>query len=656
MATKKKRTKEKTRKPVRTISKQMRGKLMMAFAVVSMCLVGLIGRLMYIQYKDGDRYTKKVLSLQTYGSSTIPYQRGDIMDRNGNILATSEAVYNVVLDCSVMTDRDEYITPTIDALVACFPELDRSVLQGYAASQKESRYIVLLKRQPYDVIQPFVERMEAADDKGNLLNPNIKGVWFEKEYKRSYPYGSLCSNVIGYTVLGNEGNSGLENYYNETLNGVNGRSYGYLNEDNAFAKTLIEPENGYNLVSSIDMNIQSIVESKMKEWLSAYTDNYRIGESGAENMAVLIMNPNNGEILAMAQYPTYDLNNPRDLSMYYTEEEQENMSDEDKLDWLNRVWQNYAVTATYEPGSVQKPFTVAGGLECGSLYDGLSFYCDGGENINGDYIHCVNRNGHGMETLEGSLKDSCNDALMQMSYLIGSENFLTNQSNFGFGFKTGIDLPGEANTSTLVYNKDNITKVDLATNSFGQNYNCTMVQITSAFCSLVNGGTYYQPHVVAKITDGNGNTVKNVEPVVLKQSVSEATSEQVRAYMKEVCASGTGKIAKVDGYSMAGKTGTAQMYDPKTHLRKEGSYLVSFMGCVPAENPELVIYCVIDQPNTSDQPHSNFAQNVVREILKEVLPYMNIYPDEELKGTNANLGIVGNDLPKRMQTQQAPEN
>jgi stage V sporulation protein D (sporulation-specific penicillin-binding protein) len=210
--------------------------------------------------------------------------------------------------------------------------------------------------------------------------------------------------------------------------------------------------------------------------------------------------------------------------------------------------------------------------------------------------------------------------------------------------KTGIDLPGEASTATLVYTADNITKVDLATNSFGQNYNCTMIQMASAFSSLINGGTYYLPHIVTKITDSDGNTIETMEPTVLKQTVSEGTSDLIKDYLYSVVSSGTGKTAKVDGYSMGGKTGTAQMYDEETHLRKEGSYLVSFLGFAPYEDPQLVIYCVVDQPNTDEQDHSTYAQNIVREILKEVLPYMNIYPDEELTGINANLTISGSEV------------
>ncbi len=635
--------KRRKKKPTLKFSRKMRSKLLLMFGVITAGLVGLIGRLMYIEYTSGEKYEKKVLSLQSYDSVTIPYQRGDILDCNGTVLATSVAVYNVILDCTIMTDKEEYIEPTINALVECFPDLDKETLESYATEKKDSQYIVLEKTLSYDEIQPFVELTEAVDEDGNALNPYIKGVWFEKEYQRTYPYGSLAASVIGFTSSGNVGTTGLENYYDDILNGVNGREYGYLNSDNDFEKTIISAQDGYNLVCSIDENIEAIVTEKINEFSTLYTDNYREG-AGAEHIAVLIMNPNTGEILAMAETHGFDLNDPRSLTDYFTEEELAEMTDEEQYLELNSLWQNYCVTATYEPGSVQKPFTVACGLESGTLTTDMVFYCDGYELISDYTIHCVNRSGHGEETLEGALMDSCNDAIMQMSYLIGAENFTESQSTFGFGMKTGIDLPGEANTSTLVYTLENMTKVDLATNSFGQNYNCTMVQMASAFCSLINGGTYYQPHIVTKITDSEGNTVETIDPTVQKQTVSEGTSEIIKEYLYNVVDSGTGKTAKVDGYSMGGKTGTAEMYDEETHLRKDGAYLVSFIGFAPYDDPQLVIYCVVDQPNVEDQAHSSYAQNIVREILEEVLPYMNIYPDEELTGRNEELTISGSDV------------
>lgn len=641
----------KKRRMVPKLNRKMKKKLLLLFGIITCAFVGLVFRLMYIEYTSGDTYTKKVLSLQSYDSVKLPFQRGNIVDKNGTILATSVAVYNVILDCSVMTSKDEYVEPTINALTQCFSDLDRNKLEDYAQNSKDNKYIVLKEKLSYDDIQPFVEMQDAVDDSGNKVNPNIKGVWFETEYQRKYPLSTLASATVGFVSDGNVGTVGLEKYYDSTLNGVDGREYGYLNSDNAIEKTVIPAENGKNLYCSIDANVQTIVENKIKEFADTYKNNARIGD-GAEEIAVVMMNPNTGEIIAMADYPTFDSNDPRNLSSF---DQTGDMSDDGKMDLLNKLWQNYCVTATYEPGSVQKPFTVAAGLETGTLTTDMTFFCDGYEMFGNEKVRCVNRDGHGLETIEAALMDSCNDALMKMSYKIGAENFLDYQAVFGFGQKTGIDLPGEANTASLMYTLDNIKPVDLATNSFGQNYNCTMIQMVSAFSSLINGGNYYKPHVVTKITDDSGNTVENIEPTLLKKTVSQNTSDTLRNYLYNVVTNGTAKTAKVDGYSMGGKTGTAQMYDDETHLRKKGAYLVSFMGFVPYDDPQLVIYTVINQPNVEDEAHSSYAQNITREILKEVLPYMNVYPDEEQTGINADLDITGNNPPIGNQTTGEPE-
>lgn len=641
----------KKRRMVPKLNRKMKKKLLLLFGIITCAFVGLVFRLMYIEYTSGDTYTKKVLSLQSYDSVKLPFQRGNIVDKNGTILATSVAVYNVILDCSVMTSKDEYVEPTINALTQCFSDLDRNKLEDYAQNSKDNKYIVLKEKLSYDDIQPFVEMQDAVDDSGNKVNPNIKGVWFETEYQRKYPLSTLASATVGFVSDGNVGTVGLEKYYDSTLNGVDGREYGYLNSDNAIEKTVIPAENGKNLYCSIDANVQTIVENKIKEFADTYKNNARIGD-GAEEIAVVMMNPNTGEIIAMADYPTFDSNDPRNLSSF---DQTGDMSDDGKMDLLNKLWQNYCVTATYEPGSVQKPFTVAAGLETGTLTTDMTFFCDGYEMFGNEKVRCVNRDGHGLETIEAALMDSCNDALMQMSYKIGAENFLDYQAVFGFGQKTGIDLPGEANTASLMYTLDNIKPVDLATNSFGQNYNCTMIQMVSAFSSLINGGNYYKPHVVTKITDDSGNTVENIEPTLLKKTVSQNTSDTLRNYLYNVVTNGTAKTAKVDGYSIGGKTGTAQMYDDETHLRKKGAYLVSFMGFVPYDDPQLVIYTVINQPNVEDEAHSSYAQNITREILKEVLPYMNVYPDEEQTGINADLDITGNNPPIGNQTTGEPE-
>lgn len=637
-----KKKKKKKRRSLLNFPRHMKKKLLVMFGAVAVLMIVLIGRLMYIEYTSGEKYEKIVLSQQEYDSQTIPYQRGDIVDSKGNVLATSIAVYNVILDCAVLTSDEAYIDPTIQALTSCFPDLTSEELYGYVKEKSDSRYIILKKKASYEEIQPFVEMQEAEDEKGNRLNPNIKGVWFEKEYQREYPKGSLASGVIGFTAAGNVGVNGLENYYNDVLNGINGREYGYLNTDYNFEKTIKPAVNGNTIVTTIDVHIQSIVEEKIQEFNEAYTNNYREGEAGASNIAVIVMDPNNGDVKAMASYPNYDLNNPRDLSAYYTEEEIAAMDDDTKMDILNQLWQNYCVTYTYEPGSTAKPFTIAAGLETGAMTGNETYDCDGYETIADSQIRCVKRTGHGIETVEEALMNSCNDALMQMSYVIGAENFTEYQQIFGFGQKTNVDLPGESRTDSLIYTLDRMTKIDLATNSFGQNFNTTMIQLATAYCSIINGGYLYQPRVVERITDENGNTIEDITPTLLRQTVSEETCEKLKGYMYSTVSNGTAVTAKVDGYSMGGKTGTAQKIG-EDGKRDPVNYLVSFIGFAPVDDPQLVIYCIVDEPNAEEQYHSTFAQNIVREILEEVLPYMNIYRDEEATGLHAGWDIRGED-------------
>ena len=635
----------KKKKPAHKFSKGMRVKLMWLFTGITFLFCALIGRLMYINYTSGEKYKEKVLSMQSYDSATIPYQRGDILDSNGTVLATSVAVYNVIMDCSVMNASTKvngevvrkYVEPTIEALLQCFPDLSAEELRNNLKNRPDSKYIILKKKLSYDEIQPFINLQEAVDEKGNKINPNIRGIWFEKEYQRHYPFNSLASSVIGFVSSGNVGTIGLENYYNNILNGVNGREYGYLNSDSDFEKTVIAPTDGKTLVTTIDANIQSIVEKKIKEFNDTYRDNFKEGD-GSLNTAIIIMDPNTGAILAMAQYPTFDLNNPRDLTGIMTEEEKAEATNEQILAELNKIWRNYCVSETYEPGSVQKPFTIAGGLETGKLNTEMTFVCDGHEEIGGHKISCVNTRGHGIETLEKTLMDSCNDSIMQMTYLLGTDTFSKYQSIFHFGQKTGIDLPGEANTSGLIYTEENMTKVDMATNAFGQNYNATMIQMASAFASVINGGKYYQPYLVEKVLDADGKTVSTTKPTLLKQTISESTSNILKQYLYNTVTSGTAKHAKVDGYSMGGKTGTAEKLP-----RGNSNYLVSYAGFAPYDNPQVLIYCIVDEPNSEEQDHSYYAQNISREILEEVLPYLNIYQDEELTGANKDLGITGTD-------------
>ena len=617
-------------KKIAKFSKKMQKKLVVLFVIIALLLLGLIVRLMYIEHTSGKKYEKKVLSQQKYDSTVIPYQRGNITDCKGTILATSVDVYNVILDCKVLNSDSADIDPTIDALITCFPQLNETDLRNLITDKPKSQYNVLAKKLSYEEIRAFEDMQaaekEASDKKSGDAEKKgkINGVWFEKEYQREYPYGSLASAVVGFTTSGNLGMNGVENSYNSVLNGTNGREYGYLNSDSNFEKTVIDAQNGNDVTLTIDANIQKIVEDKIAAFEEEYRDAAREG-AGSKHVGVIVMNPQNAEVLAMANYPNYDSSNPRDLSAYYTQEEIDAMDDDAELDALNQLWSNFCITYTYEPGSTVKPFTVACGLDTGTLDPNRSFICDGYETISGHDIHCVNTNGHGLETVEDALKNSCNDALMQMSYDIGPENFSKYQQIFGFGTKTNIDLPGEARTDSLIYTEDQLSTINLATNSFGQNFNVTMIQVASAFCSIINGGNYYQPHVVKKITDENGNVIQEDNGTLLKKTVSSSTSELLKQYLYATVSDGTGKYAKVPGYSMGGKTGTAQKLP-----RGQGNYLVSFIGFAPVDNPQLLVYVVVDEPNAEEEFHSTFAQEIAKGIFEETLPYLNIYPDEDI--------------------------
>lgn len=596
----------------RKFSKTMQRKLVMLFAAIVLAFVFLVGRITYINAASGDKYTKLVLDQQQYGSRTIPFKRGDIVDRNGTKIATSERIYNVILDMKVMLSKEEYIEPTIQVLEDCFGIAEEDV-RTLVDKNPTGRYNILKKGVDYATAQKF-NKIESDSEK----YPNVKGIWLEEDYVRKYPYNTLASDVIGFTVDGNVGSNGIEASYNSILNGTDGREYGYQDESTSFEQTVKEPENGQTVMSTIDLQVQSIVEKHILEFNEEHKNQAREGE-GSLDTAVIVMNPQNGEILAEASYPNYDLNNPRDLTKYYTEEQIEAMSDEEKLDTLNSLWNNFCVSDTYEPGSTFKPFVISAGLETGVLTGEESYTCGGVLHVGDHDIHCSNRDGHGAQTLKRALENSCNVALMQIGESMGAEEFTRYQELFGFGEMTGIDLPGEASTEGLLYEAENMDAASLATNAFGQNFNVTMTQLAASFCSLVNGGNYYEPHVVKQIQDENGNVTETKDPVLVRKTISKETSDIIKDYMYGVVEEGTGKSAAVEGYAIGGKTGTAEKLP-----RRNGKYLVSFIGYAPQENPQVVVYVVVNEPNAQGQANSGFATELASKIMGEIFPYLGI--------------------------------
>ena len=617
---------------------RMQKKLVVLYLCVLLAFAGLSARLFLINRDNGEQYEKQVLSQQHYSSRTLPYKRGEITDRKGTKLAVSEKVYNVILDCKLMNEKEDYVEPTISALVQYFGA-DEGKLRSYNADNPDSQYYVVKKQKTYEEIAPFQE-LTADEEKGK----NIKGVWFEEEYRRSYPLGSLACDVIGFTSGDNIGTYGLEEYYNDILSGINGREYGYLNDDANLERTTKAAVDGQNLVSTLDVNIQSIVEEKLQEFEDTYKDAVREGH-GARNVGCVIMEVDSGEVLAMASYPNFDLNDPTNstaligqnmvdadgtvLTDVISEASLAGMEDDTLYRQLNYLWRNYCISNTYEPGSTMKPFTAAAGLESGALTGNETYDCGGSLVVAEGQrpIKCHNVYGDGVLTISQAIERSCNVALMKMGQTIGKTTLLKYMEDFNFGLKTNIDLAGEARTASLVFTEDTMGPVELATTTFGQGFNVTMIQMITGFCALINGGYYYEPHMVSQITSSDGSVVRNIEPRLLKQVISEETSAKIRDYCLQVVIGehGTGHTARPAGYLIGGKTGTAE-----TQPRGNNEYVVSFMGYAPSDDPEIAIYVVVDRPNSEDQDDAKFATRIVRSILTEVLPYLDIFMTEPL--------------------------
>lgn len=595
----------------RKFPRKMQRKLVLLFMLIILAFVVLILRITYINAANGEKYTKTVLDQQQYTSRTIPFKRGDITDRNGTKLATSERVYNVILDAAVMCDKKENIEPTKKVLKDCFG-IEENVVDDIIQNKPKSRYNVLAKKIDYKTAKEFEQI-----DNDNENYPNVAGIWLEEDYIRKYPYETLASDVLGFTVAGNEGSIGLELYYNSTLNGTDGREYGYQGDDSTIERTVKEPHNGDTVVTTIDMNVQQIVEKHIMEFNEKYKGSVRKDEQGADNIGVIVMNPNTGEIYAEASYPNFNPNNPRDLTAYFKKETIEKMKPEEKMDNLNKIWRNFCVSDTFEPGSTIKPFTVATGLEDGKLNGNETFYCNGYLEVGEHKIGCSHV--HGNQTLKQSIANSCNVAMMHIAAELGPEEFIKYQHVFGFGEYTGIDLPGEGSTASLLYSPDKMRSADLATNAFGQNFNVTMTQLSAGFASLINGGNYYQPHIVKQIQNENGNVVENIEPVLLKKTISKETSDTLKNYMLSTVNDGTGKAAAVKGYDIGGKTGTAEKRG-----RNKIDYLVSFIGYAPQDNPEVMVYVVVDRPNTHGQASNIYAVELAQKIMEDSFPYLNV--------------------------------
>ena len=630
----KSRRRSRKKKNYKKITGTMKKKLAGLFVLVVLALLCLLVRISYINAVSGDSYKKQVLSQSqnSYSSTVMPFKRGDIVDRNGIVLATSEKRYNVVFDCSVINSKEEYAGPSVQALVDVYG-LDGNALSNLLTDERTraSRYKVVLNGITIEQKQAFSDYKNGTEehpltDEEAANRSKIHGIWFEEQYQRVYPLSSVACDVVGFTYDGSTADWGIEGYYNNTLCGVNGRKFGYWEDESitGLSQTVIEPVDGDTVISTIDVNIQQICENEIQYFWNLYKEGPFSSDRAAKNVGIVVMNPNDGKILAMASSDPYDLNYPRSLEGFYSEEAIAAMSEEQMLANLQAIWRNYCISDVYEPGSTFKPITIGGALEDGTLSGSEIFVCDGAENVAGTVIHCSEEDGHGDLTLEQVIAYSCNDGLMQAVDQMGINEFIKYQKLFNFGSRTGIDLPGEA--AGILYTEETMTAVDLAVSSFGQGFECTMIQEAAAIASIANGGYYYQPRVVDRIIDSKGTTKKIYNSTLLTQTLSSDNAEKLKSYMRTTVDAGTGMYAKVNGYSMGGKTGTAQKIP-----RSDGKYIVSFVGFVPYDDPQVLIYVIVDEPNIPDQDDNRFAMWIARDILTETLPYLNIYPDEEIQ-------------------------
>ncbi len=578
-----------------------RFRLVIIFFIVAFVVIA--GRLVYIVAFQGEEYSQAALSQAESSAITLTAKRGDITDKNGIVLATSTIVYELILDPAlILTNEDDYLEPTLAALSEYFG-FDEDEMRETIYDNPDSHYIVIGEELTYSEIEGFVAAKEEDSD--------IVGVFTNETYKRNYTFSDLASSVLGF-MSGTDGIYGLELQYNDELNGTDGVQYTYVNNDNVIETVTKEAENGNTIKTTIDYSIQSIVHTKIEEFLE---------ENPSLTVAVIIQDPNTGAILAMEDSNDFDCNNPYDLSHIYTEEELAEMSDEEIVEARSSVWTNFCVTSNYEPGSTFKPFTYAAGLEEGIISPDDTFTCYGSLEILEEEVSCHITSGHGTLTAKEAIAQSCNVALMYMSEEIGASTFSEYQSNFGFGKYTDIDLPNEASCSSLLYD-ETMSELDLATNSFGQNFNLTMIQLSTAFCSLINGGYLYQPYVCQGIYSDAGELIQSTSPTLVARTVSEETSETVKEALRTVVTEGTGTAAAIDGYVISGKTGTAEKAE-----RDGESYVVSFIGFAPYENPEVVCYVVIDEPESGDT--SGVSSGLFNSIMTDVLAILDVTPASE---------------------------
>lgn len=561
-----------------------RKKVMIVFVAVFFIMMFLIGRLVYLMIFCSEYYGNKAENLHER-ERDIKAARGKLLDANGTVLATNKSVCTI----SVIHNQIEEPEKVIEMLV-------RELGIPEETARKRVEKVSSIERVKTNVAKETGDAVRAY---------GLSGVKVDEDYKRYYPYGTLASKVLGFTGADNQGILGLEVKYDEYLQGTNGKILTLTDArgieiENA-GESRLEPVNGYDLCLSLDRNIQMYCEQAAKKVCT---------KKSADSVSVIVMNPQNGELMAMVNYPEFDLNDPFTL----VGDTGESVSAEEKQNLLNKMWRNQCISDTYEPGSTFKIITAAAALEEGVVKLDDAFFCPGYKIVEDRRIRCARTTGHGAETFETGIMNSCNPVFMELGERLGAENFAGYFKQFGLLSKTNIDLPGEA--GTIMHKTENIGPVELATISFGQSFQITPIQLVTTVSSIINGGTRVTPHFGVSVQDADGNTVKTFSYETHENICTAETSETMRCLLEKVVSEGTGKNAKIEGFSIGGKTATSQ-----TLPRSDHKYISSFLGFAPADNPQVLVLVVINNPQ-GIYYGGTIAAPVAKEIFENILPYL----------------------------------
>lgn len=561
-----------------------RKKVMIVFVAFFFIMMFLIGRLVYLMIFCSEYYGNKAENLHER-ERDIKAARGKLLDANGTVLATNKSVCTISVIHNQMEEPEKVIAMLVKEL-GISEETARKRVEKVSSIERVKTNVA---KETGDAIRAY----------------GLSGVKVDEDYKRYYPYGTLASKVLGFTGADNQGILGLEVKYDEYLQGTNGKILTLTDArgieiENA-GESRLEPVNGYDLCLSLDRNIQMYCEQAAKKVCT---------KKSADSVSVIVMNPQNGELMAMVNYPEFDLNDPFTL----VGDTGESVSAEEKQNLLNKMWRNQCISDTYEPGSTFKIITAAAALEEGVVKLDDAFFCPGYKIVEDRRIRCARTTGHGAETFETGIMNSCNPVFMELGERLGAENFVGYFKQFGLLSKTNIDLPGEA--GTIMHKTENIGPVELATISFGQSFQITPIQLVTTVSSIINGGTRVTPHFGVSVQDADGNTAKTFSYETHENICTAETSETMRYLLEKVVSEGTGKNAKIEGFSIGGKTATSQ-----TLPRSDHKYISSFLGFAPADNPQVLVLVVINNPQ-GIYYGGTIAAPVAKEIFENILPYL----------------------------------